>query len=132
MSVDLPAPDRPDEEHEVALRDDEVDVLERVPAVRVALRDVVEHEDRAGRRRGGRGRVALADARRRWATASGRLGTARSSVGHRSRWVAATSVDGGLATSPDTGTVGEATTYPRPASGRRDRQPQTRPGEIGR
>jgi hypothetical protein len=36
---------RPDEEHEVALGDHEIHVLERLLAVRVALRHVVEHDD---------------------------------------------------------------------------------------
>ena len=55
MSVDLPAPRRADEEHEVALGDDEVDVAQGGLAVRVGLRDVVEDEDRPigrGDRRG--------------------------------------------------------------------------------
>ena len=37
---------RADEEHEVALGDDEIDVLEGLVAVRIALRDVVQHDDR--------------------------------------------------------------------------------------
>src|SRR3954471_13274201 len=37
---------RADEEHEVTLRDDEIDVLQGVAAVRVGLRDVVEDEHR--------------------------------------------------------------------------------------
>ena len=51
ISVDLPAPDGPDEEDEVALRDHEVDVPQRDLAVGVPLGDVVQHEDRPIRRR---------------------------------------------------------------------------------
>ena len=42
----LPRARRPDEEHEVALGHDELDVLERLLAVRVAHRDVVQDDDR--------------------------------------------------------------------------------------
>ena len=45
ISVDLPAPDGPDEEDEVTLGDDQVDVAQGELAVGVRLRHVVEDED---------------------------------------------------------------------------------------
>ena len=60
---------RPDEEHEVAFGDDQVDVAQRDLPVGVLLRDVVEHEDRPIRH--GLIAASLQDAateraRRRW------------------------------------------------------------------
>ena len=55
MSVDLPAPDGPTRNTKSPFGDDEVDVAQRDLAVRVLLRDVVQHEDRALRRRPDRG-----------------------------------------------------------------------------
>ena len=52
----LPGARRADEEHEVALGDDELDVLERLLAVRVAHRDVVQDDDRLVARRSGAAR----------------------------------------------------------------------------
>ena len=111
VSVDLPAPDGPDEEHEVALGDDELDVLERLLAVRVAHRDVVEDDDRlvgpasgAARpvRRSRRDGVGLG------ATVKGSLGDGGVEAGTGLPVGLPLGVPGGV-TTPPTGTVGEAT-----------------------
>ncbi len=93
MSVDLPGARRADEEHEVAFGDDEVDVAQRDLAVRVLLRDVVQHEDRAI----GDGLVAAsfedatakrARRRRRWGDGHGRLrGREGVAIGRRHGWL---------------------------------------------
>ena len=92
MSVDLPAPGRADEEHEVAFGDDQVDVAQRDLAVRVLLRDVVQDEDRAIREAWSRPRSRIATAqrarrRRRWGDGHRRLrGREGVTIGRRHGW----------------------------------------------
>ena len=130
---------RPDEEDEVALGDDQVDVAQRQLAVRVALRDVVEDEERPFGSTPGRGpwprtRLRMDRVRRRceWLVVNVRL------RGRGSR-IRAPSDGAGL--TPSAGTAAGATSRSRLPPPSRDRQTRRAagvrgltggPGEIGR